>query len=108
MSPNTQETTFKVENSLAIKVEYSKKVYIYNSFSCSDIRWLTLRFHNMQSMCVCVCVRVCVCVCVCVCVFTFIHREDFICLDQLKYKETDQQCCVEDVSFVCPVPQSLI
>ena len=27
--------------------------------------------------------RVCVCVCVCVCVFTSIHREGFICLEQL-------------------------
>ena len=39
-------------------------------------------------MCVCVCVFVCVCVCVC----TSIHREDFICLDQLDCQRTDQRC----------------
>ena len=39
---------------------------------------------------VCVCVYVCVCVCVCVCLFTSIHREGFICLDQLRYQGTDQ------------------
>ena len=40
---------------------------------------------------------VCVCVYVCVCVCTSIHREGFICLDQLEYQGTDQRCCVEDV-----------
>ena len=49
-------------------------------------------------VCVCVCVYVCMCVCVCVCVS--IHREGFICLDQLEYQGTDQQCCVEDATFL--------
>ena len=32
-------------------------------------------------------------------VFTLIHRKGFICLGQLESEETDQRCCVEDVSF---------
>ena len=42
-----------------------------------------------------------------VCVFTSIHREGFICLNQLEYQGTDQQCYVEDVDFLCQVPSSL-
>ena len=46
---------------------------------------------------------VCVCACVharvWVCVFRSIHREGFICLDQLGCQGTDQRCCVEDVGF---------
>ena len=42
-------------------------------------------------VCVCVCVRLCVFVTTCVCVFTSIHREGFICLDQLECLETDQE-----------------
>ena len=42
-----------------------------------------------------------VCVCVCVCVFTSIHREGFICLDQLGYQGTDKRCYIEDVNFLC-------
>ena len=38
-----------------------------------------------------------VCVCVCMYVCTSIHREGFICLDQLEYQGTDQRCCLEDV-----------
>ena len=40
-------------------------------------------------------IYLCVCVCVCVCVrararaFTSIHREGFICLEQLDYEGTD-------------------
>ena len=37
----------------------------------------------------------------CVCVFTSIHREGFICLDQLGYQRTDQQCYAEDINFLC-------
>ena len=36
----------------------------------------------------------CVCVCVCVCVCTSI-REGFICLDQVGYQGTYQQCYVD-------------
>ena len=46
-------------------------------------------------------------VCVCVCVFASIHRESFICLG-LEFQGTDQRCCVEDVSFLCQVPSSLL
>ena len=46
-------------------------------------------------------------VCVCVCVFTSIHREGFICLG-LEFQGTDQQCCVEDVSFLCQVSSSIL
>ena len=42
-----------------------------------------------------------VCVCVCVCVFTSIHREGFICLDQLGYQGADKRCYIEDVNFLC-------
>ena len=52
------------------------------------------------AVCVCVCVSVCVYMCVCVCVFSSIHREGFICLDQLEYQGTDQRY-VEDVNFLC-------
>ena len=50
--------------------------------------------------------RACVCVCVCVwlCVFTSFHREGFICLDHLRYQGTDQQCCADDVGFLCRFP----
>ena len=41
-------------------------------------------------------------------VFTLIHREGFICLEQLECQGTDQQCCVEDVSFVRQVLSSLL
>ena len=42
-----------------------------------------------------------------VCVFTSIHHEDFICLG-LEFQGTDQQCCVEDVTFLCQVLLSLL
>ena len=61
-----------------------------------------------ECVCMCVCVCLCVCVCVCVCVLTSIHREGFICLNQLGYQGTDQQCYVEDVNFLCQVPSSLL
>ena len=54
---------------------------------------------SFACVCVCMCVYVCVCVCVCVCVFTFIHREGFICLDQLECQGTDQRC----YAFLCQV-----
>ena len=38
--------------------------------------------------------------------FTFIHREDLICLEQLECQGTDQRCCVEVVPFLCQVPLS--
>ena len=57
-------------------------------------------------MCVFVCVCVDVCVCMCVC--TFIHHEAFICLDQLGYQGTDQQCYVEDIEFLCWFPSLLL
>ena len=59
-------------------------------------------------VCVCVCVRVRMCVCVCVCVCVSIHPEGFICLGQVGYQETDQGCYVEDVTFLCQVPSSLL
>ena len=40
-------------------------------------------------------------------VFTSIHRKGFICLGQLESEETDQRCCVEDVSFFRQVPSLL-
>ena len=40
--------------------------------------------------------------------FTSIHREDFICLEELECQGTDQRCCTEDVSFLCQVPSSLL
>ena len=49
---------------------------------------------------VCVCVCVSVCVCVCVYVFTSIHREGIIFLG-LEFQDTDQRCCIEEVSFLC-------
>ena len=65
-------------------------------------------------LCVCACVRACVracvcgcvCVCVCVCVFMSIHREGFICLNQLGCQKTDQKYFVEDFYFLCQVPSS--
>ena len=67
------------------------------------------------------CVGVCGCVCgcgvggcgcvgvgVCVCLFTSIQREDFICLGQLECQGTGQRYCVEDISFLCQVPSSLL
>ena len=47
-------------------------------------------------------------VCVCVSVFTSIHREVFICLEQLESRGTDHWYCVEDVSFLHQVPSSLL
>ena len=41
-------------------------------------------------------------------VFTSIHREGFICLDQVGYQGTDQRCYVEDVNFLCQIPSSLL
>ena len=35
--------------------------------------------------------------------FTSIHREDFICLEQLECQRKDQRCCAEEVSFLCQV-----
>ena len=63
-----------------------------------------------DEVCVCVCVCVCVYVCVCVCafVFTSIHRERFICLDQVGYQGTVQRCHVEAVKFICQVPSLLL
>ena len=55
----------------------------------------------------CVCMYVCV-FCVCMCVCTFIHHEAFICLDQLGYQGTDQQCYVEDIEFLCWFPSLLL
>ena len=40
--------------------------------------------------------------------FTSIHREDFICLEELECQGTDQWCCAEDVSFLHQVSSSLI
>ena len=45
--------------------------------------------------------------CVCVFVFTSIHCEGFIYLG-LEIQGTDQQCCVEDISFLCQVSLSLL
>ena len=45
----------------------------------------------------------CVCVCVGARARTSIHREDFICWDQLDYQGTDQRCYVDDFSFLCQV-----
>ena len=66
---------------------------------------LCLYLCTCVCVCVCVCVFVCVCVCVCACVrvrvcIISIHREGFICLEQLECQRTDQQCCVKDVSFL--------
>ena len=44
----------------------------------------------------------CVCMCLCMCL------RPFTCLEQLECQVTDQQCCVEDVSFFCEVHSSLI
>ena len=51
---------------------------------------------------------VCVCVCVFLFVFTSVHREGYICLEQLECRGTDQQWCVDDVSFLCQVPSLLL
>ena len=59
-------------------------------YCSTDIRW-----HMLQ--------LTCACGCVCVCVCTSINREGLICHDQLENHEPDQQCCVEDVSFLCQV-----
>ena len=77
--------------------------------SLSDLVISKLTCQKKQTggggVCVCACVRACVhacmhtCVCVCVCIFRSIHREGFICLDQLGCQGTDQRCCVEDVGF---------
>ena len=66
--------------------------------------WWVATFEDR--MCVCLCVCVCM-YCVCVCVFTSVHREGFACLE-LELQETDQQCFVEDVSFLCQVLSSLL
>ena len=44
----------------------------------------------------------------CVHVFTSIHREGFICLDQLGNQGTNQRCYVEDVNFLSQAPSSLL
>ena len=54
----------------------------------------------------CVCVSVCLCGCGCVWVRTSIHREGFICLDQVGYQGADQRCYVEDVNFLYQVSSS--
>ena len=59
-------------------------------------------------MLTCACVCVCVCVCVCARVYTSIYREGLICLYQLERQGTGHRCCVEDVSFHCQVPSSLL
>ena len=38
-----------------------------------------------------------------VCVYVYSH-DGFICLYQLECQGTDQQFCVQDVSFLCQVP----
>ena len=43
----------------------------------------------------------------CMCVFTSIHREGFICLEQLDCQGIDQWCCVEDVGFPSLHPGSI-
>ena len=47
-----------------------------------------------------VCVCVCVCMCACTRTFMSIHHEGFICHEQLECQGTDQQCCVEGISFL--------
>ena len=58
-------------------------------------------------MTLCVCVGGWVGGCVGGCVFTSIHREGFICLG-LEFQGINQQCFVEDVSFLCQVPSLLL
>ena len=52
--------------------------------------------------------NICVFLCARVCVFMSIHLEGFICLKQQDCQGTDQRCYVEDVSFLCQVPSSLL
>ena len=59
-------------------------------------------------VCVCACMRACVRARARVCVFRSIHREGFICLDQLGCQGTDQRCCGKDVGFLCRFPSSLL
>ena len=82
---------------------FSSSVALSSSLSAILIK-ITPRKKNT----ICVCVCGCVCVCVCLCVCKSIHRESFICLDQLECQGTDQRYYVEDVSFVCQVPSSLL
>ena len=44
----------------------------------------------------------------CVCLFTSIHREGFICPDQLESQGAAERCYAEDVSFLCQVSSSLL
>ena len=41
-------------------------------------------------------------------VFKSIHRERFICVDQLGYQRADQRFCVEDVRLLCQFHSSLL
>ena len=64
------------------------------------------KYYWRVCVCLFVCVCVCVYVCVCVCVCTSIHREGFICLDQLDYQGPELRC-VKDTDFLCHIPSSL-
>ena len=83
--------SLKFVGSLLITIVWngSEKVFISWSIFTPALKLVRAR--------ACVCVYACMCMCVCV--LTSIHREGFICLG-LEFPGTDQQFCVEDISFL--------
>ena len=99
---------------LSKKQEWSLRLKRFQA-KCWNLEAVTY-FYSILCVFLCPFYLLCVCVCVCVClrpfyplcVLTSIHREGFICREQLECLRADQGCCVEDVSFVCQVPSSLL
>ena len=96
----------KMENFIfcVVKIEmqlrkHQASQYLAGFQICTEI-WGILKKNRLEKLVS----RAYVCVCVCVCVFTSIHRESFICLDQVGYQGTYQRCYIEDVEFLRRFP----
>ena len=82
----------------ALTTYFSFHGYAISLFHVTYLKYIAISYIFC---CTRVCMCVCVCVCVCVCTSISIHREGFICLDQLEYQRTYQRCIVVDVTFLC-------
>ena len=99
-----------ISSDTGVKVKFVLSVVIISN---SHIDFVPLPYEvnsciAVSLMLTCVCVCVFVCVFVCVRVYTSIYREGLICLYHLERQGTGHRCCVEDVSFHCQVPSSLL